>query len=385
MTNTAIRDAQTMLDGDSLPAAFVRDAVPSDNEALIELAAASPMRGDLTLRMDRGPDFFALHSGEEEPPRVGVVDRAGKPVGCVAVIERRVYLNGVEAITGYAGDLKVHPLHRDTAIADALSRYAADECRSLPPSAPTLMTVLAGNRAMEKRLSGPRGLPCFRKLATIRTHSVGILWRRRFGATSQVEVRRADWRDIDDMTALWRNVAPARQFAPVIDALRFAALIDSSPGLDVSSYLLARGRDGRLLGFAAVWDQSSMKQMYVESYSRRLILVRNCFNTFAPLLGSEPMPRTGEPLRHQTVFHICVPPGKPDVLRAILVTAHNDLRHSRCSCLNIGLDTRDPLSAATEGLLAQPTDVNAYVTSVSGPVDVETLRLRPLHYEIALV
>ena len=385
MTNTAIRDARTMLDGDSLPAAFVRDATPSDNEALIELAAASPMRGDLTLRMDRGPDFFALHRGEEEPPKVGVVDRAGRPVGCVAVIERRVYLNGVEAITGYAGDLKVHPLHRDTAIADALSRYAADECRSLPPSAPTLMTVLAGNRAMEKRLSGPRGLPCFRKLATIRTHSVGILWRRRIGATNQVEVRRADWRDIDDMTALWRGVAPARQFAPVIDALRFAALIDSSPGLDVSSYLLARGRDGRLLGFAAVWDQSSMKQMYVESYSRRLRLIRSCFNTFAPLLGSEPMPRTGEPLRHRTVFHICVPPGTPDVLRAILVTAHNDLRHSRCSFLNIGLDTRDPLSAATEGLLAQPTDVNAYVTSLSGPVDVETLRLRPLHYEIALV
>ncbi len=385
MTNTAIRDAQTMLDGDSLSAAFVRDAAPSDNEALIELAAASPMRGDLTLRMDRGPDFFALHSGEEEPPRVGVVDRAGRPVGCVAVIERRVYLNGVEAITGYAGDLKVHPLHRDTAIADALSRYAADECRSLPPSAPTLMTVLAGNRAMEKRLSGPRGLPCFRKLATIRTHSVGILWRRRPGATNQVKVRRADWRDIDDMTALWRGVAPARQFAPVIDASRFAALIDSSPGLDVSSYLLARGRDGRLLGFAAVWDQSSVKQMYVESYSRRLRLVRNCFNTLAPLLGSEPMPRTGEPLRHRTVFHICVPAATPDVLRAILITAHNDLRHSRCSFLNIGLDTRDPLSAATEGLLAQPTDVNAYVTSVSGPLDVETLRLRPLHYEIALV
>ena len=39
---------------------LVRDAAPSDNAALVRLATACPMRGDLTMCMDREPDFFAL-------------------------------------------------------------------------------------------------------------------------------------------------------------------------------------------------------------------------------------------------------------------------------------------------------------------------------------
>jgi len=42
------------------PIVRVRDADASDNAALVRLAAACPMRGDLTLCMDREPDFFAL-------------------------------------------------------------------------------------------------------------------------------------------------------------------------------------------------------------------------------------------------------------------------------------------------------------------------------------
>ena len=38
----------------------VRDARPADNDALVALAAASPMAGDVTMCVDRAPDFFAL-------------------------------------------------------------------------------------------------------------------------------------------------------------------------------------------------------------------------------------------------------------------------------------------------------------------------------------
>jgi hypothetical protein len=86
-----------------------------------------------------------------------------------------------------------------------------------------------------------------------------------------------------------------------------------------------------------------------------------------------------------TIAHICVPGDRPDVLRSLLASAHNDLRHRGVSFMNIGLDTRDPLSAATAGFFAQPTDVNAYVTKSRFGVPSESLDDRPLHYEIALV
>ena len=38
----------------------IREAVAAGNEALLALTRASPMGGRIALRIDRGPDFFAL-------------------------------------------------------------------------------------------------------------------------------------------------------------------------------------------------------------------------------------------------------------------------------------------------------------------------------------
>ena len=385
MTAPAASGATFATRGTRVEPVEVREAVDADNQQLVALASACPMRGDLALRMDRGPDFFALHRLEGERSSLGVVEKAAKVVGCISVSEREVYLNGQKSSTGYVGDLKVHPQHRDTAIADALCLYATARCRRLPAGSPTLVTVLAGNEAMERRLSGPRGLPGFQKLTTIRAYSISILWNRRLRDLAGMTVERAQWRDLDAMASLWQAIAPERQFAPVLDSASMSRFIEAAPGLQISSYLIARSRNGQLLGFLAVWDQSALKQMYVESYSTRLSVVKKCFNAVAPIIGSERLPESGEPLRHQTVFQVCVPQDRPDVLRSLLVTAHNDLRNSRCSFFNLGLDVRDSLSCATDGLLGQPTDVNAYVTYTSNPEPISKLQGLPLHYEIALV
>jgi hypothetical protein len=80
-----------------------------------------------------------------------------------------------------------------------------------------------------------------------------------------------------------------------------------------------------------------------------------------------------------------VPGDRPEVLRALVASAHKELRHSGISFMNIGLDIRDPLSSAMDGFFAQPTDVNAYVTSSRFGVPSEPLNEAPIHYEIALV
>ena len=66
----------------------VRDATGADNAALIALAAACPMVGDLTMRIDRAPDFFALARLEGERWRVGVAESDGEVIGCVTASER---------------------------------------------------------------------------------------------------------------------------------------------------------------------------------------------------------------------------------------------------------------------------------------------------------
>lgn len=371
--------------GDSAEEFSIRDATLADNRQLIALAEACPMAGDISLRIDRGPDFFALNRVDGECCRVGVAERSELIVGCVAVSERLAFVNGRPMRTGYAGDLKVHPAHRNSRIADGLSRYAECACAQLPPNAPVLITVLAGNRRMERRLSGPRGVPVFTRIGTIRTHSIPILWRRRMNDSESIRIAPAGWGDLAEMAVLWSRVAPLRQLAPVLPANAMADWILGAPGLDISSYSLARSSQGELMGFIALWDQREFKHLNVIGYSPRMRAARSAFNLVAPMVGGEPLPRAGSPLNCVSIANICVPADRPRVLRALVISANNELRRSGCSFLNLGLDMRDPLTAAVSGLLAQPTDVNAYIVTTRAGVVPEHLDERPLHYEIALV
>ena len=350
------------------------------------LSVACPMEGDIGLAVDRAPDFFALNRLEGDTWRVGVVDGPeGAPIGCIAVAQRHVYLNG-EATPGvYVSDLKVHPDHRGGGVADALSVWARDLCvAAVGPHGLVFLTILAGNEGMERRMKGPRGLPEVDRVATYRTHTIPLLGRRR-APDSGVDVRRAGPEDLADMAALWARLAPGRQLATVHDGASFGAWIDAAPDLALSDYLLARRPDGELAGFVGVWDQSAIKRLRVTGYSRKLAAVRRVFNTFGPLVGGTTLPAPGGALRNLTAVQVCVAPEDPGVLRALVLRAYNDNRRRGFSFLNVGLDGADPLSVALKGLWAQPTDIWVCVAFLEDPPPGLVGDGRPTHHEIALV
>jgi ribosomal protein S18 acetylase RimI-like enzyme len=376
------------------PAIQVRDARTDDNASLIALATACPMDGDIALAISREPDFFALNRLEGAQWRVGVVEWQSFPdgiAGCVMGAARTAYVGGHLRDTVYAGDLKVHPAVRGVGVADALTEWVVDVLADLGgDDAPMLVTVLAGNRAMERRTRGRGGAAAFTRFATMRAFSIPLLWPR----THQTDRARGDIRvspatscDIGEMAELWQRVAPGRQFAPVFNADSLSAWIADAPGLDVGDYRVARGGkgDGRILGFVAWWDQTVFKQSRVLRYSPRLAAARAALNALARFTGGVRLPSIGEPLRYRTALHVCVPSGRPDVLRALVRSSCAELRSERYAFATIGLDARDPLCAAMAGLATQPTDVNAYVLTPRGPYAGPPLDDRPLHYEIALV
>lgn len=369
------------------PSPAVREATAADNDALVALSLACPMEGDIGLCVDRAPDFFALNRLEGDRWRVGVVDGAdGAPVGCIAVAERTVHVNGAPRRAAYVSDLKVHPDHRGAGVADALSEWARDACVAYGgDEVLVFLAVLAGNRSMQRRMGGPRGLPHVERVATVRTFSIPLLWRRRPPRGPGVTVRAGHAGDVEDMARLWGAVAPGRQFSPVHDAVSLARWIDAAADLDLGSYRLAHREDGGLAGFLGVWDQSSFKQLRVTSYSRRLAVVRSAFNVVAPFLDASRLPPAGGALRNVSAVQVCVPPGEPQVLRALVADACETGRRAAHSFLNVGLDVADPLAAALSRLGAQTTDVWFCVATPSPGSRPPALDARPVHHEIALV
>lgn len=362
----------------------VRDATEADNDALVALAAACPMEGHITLRMDRAPDFFALNRLEGDAWRVGVaVDADDRIVGCIAAARRRAWVNGLETTTAYVGDFKVHPNARGSGAADLLTAYARDASGALcGDDAPVLATILAGNGAAERRARGPRGMPVLARFATLNVAAIPLLWERR-ERVGGFSIWPAAPRDLERMAALWRDLAPSRQLAPALTADSLGVWIGRAPGLALSDYLLALDARGRLRGFLGVWDQASFKQMRVVSYSPRLAVARGAINLVASLARVARLPEPGMPLPALAITHVCA--ADVATLRALLLEAYRRHRGGHHAFLTLGLDVRDPLMAATAGLLAQPTLVHAYVTSARGATDAASFVGRPLHHETALV
>jgi hypothetical protein len=363
-----------------------RSAASADNAALIDLAAACPMVGDITMCVDRNPDFFALNRLEGDRWSVGIAQNSNTGItGCVALASRRAYLFGEPSDTAYAGDLKVHPRARGGRTAESLIGWARNGLAELgPDDLPSLVTIMAGNRDMERLTDGRRGNPVFERFATVRVHAVPLLLPRR-PAAADLRIAPADANDVGAMMALWRRVAPGRQFAPVFDPDQFTRWVASAPGLRLHDYWLARRRDGQLAGFIGIWEQSTFKQLRVLAYSRRLAAMRLMVNAAARITGSAMLPPPGAVLRTATAVHVCVPGDSPRVLHALLRRIHETLRARHFSVFTIGLDPRDPLSAALGGLMAQPTDVHGYVTTRAGHYAGPRLDDRPFHYDIALV
>ena len=365
----------------------VRRATHADNAALVALTLACPMNGDIGLVSDRAPDFFALNRLEGERWEVLVAeDAAERIVGCVAVAARRAWLHGREVSTLYVSDLKVHPEWRGGPAADLLEQAARDACERMGGSeVPVLLTVLAGNRAMERRTPGPRGLPRLDRFATFDAWSIPLAWRRADPEdATPFTVEAARPRDLEAMAELWAAVAPTRQWTPAHDAASLARFIQRAPGLDMEGVRLAFGPDGRLAAWAAVWDQSVFKRMRVTRWSPRLKVARAAVNAVAPWLGAQRLPDVGAPLPGASLALACVPTTAPAAMRALVLDACR-LLHGRCAFLSVGLDERDPLRAALGGLMAQPTRVHAYATTPAAPWRGAPLDDRPLHCEIALV
>lgn len=360
-----------------------RPARAADDAALCALAARCPMEAEVTICVHREPEFLALDALLGDRWQVGVADVDGAVVGCVAWATRQAYVNGVPRPTGYVGDLKVDPAYRGRGLGSALAGAARAELERIDPALPILATSLAGNRPVGRLLGMRVGDGVSRPLSVVRVHSIPLLPRRRLRPPSGFVVRHAVWENLEEMAACWEALGSTRQFARVMPADTLADTIRRAPGLDVSSYLVATDRAGRIAGFMALWDQRRLKTTHVLRYSPRQAVFRVGFNLAAPLLGAARLPRPGGVVRGVHAFHTCV--ASAAVLRVLLAEAQRRLAGRGYVYLALGLDRRDPVQAALAGLWAQPTDVDVRAGAPGGVHLLPDLDRRPTHYDTALV
>lgn len=365
----------------------VEPARPADEPALRRLLRETPLRGAVSLSLEREPDFHLAAAVEGDRHAVVVARTgAGEVVALGTRSVRTVLVNGVPARVGYLGQLRAGPAARG-AVAALRRGFAALEATRRPEELPfDLTSVVSDNRPARRFLeAGLAGFPVYHRLGELVTLALVARVRRR-RPSAGLRVSRGSPGRLGELAALLAAAGARLQFAapPTARELAGAARLG---GLTPADFHLVEA-GGRLAGAAAVWDQRAFKQAVVRGYAPPLSALRPLLSVLARPLGIPPLPPVGSPVRAAFLAFAGVAPDPgvdaEAVLDALLDAALLDARARGLDLLLLGLAADHPLLAAAGRRPHRPYRSTVYaVYRPGGAVAVAALDGRPLGLEVA--
>lgn len=147
----------------------VRPAVDADDPGLRRLFSSITMDADLSLRVDREPDVFALYRMQHAhacEAWIGELD--GEVVGLGTLMARDGYVGGELRRIGYLGDLRLDPRVRGREVLATIYGPVLDGFAERHGVGVFYTAVIASNRRAVAALTGPKaaslGIPAYHLL-----------------------------------------------------------------------------------------------------------------------------------------------------------------------------------------------------------------------------
>jgi hypothetical protein len=318
-----------------------RVATAADDPALRQLLRENPMQGEIGVSLEREPDVFLAASaeGERHDTIVARDGFEGRPIGMASRSVYSGFLNGRPARLGYLSQLRIDRRYRGRP--GLLSRgysliRGLRDADDLPFD---VSTIIADNTAARRVLgAGLPQLPIYRELEGLTTLVLPV-WRRKRGAPAcHIEAGTVD--RIEDIARCLDRNRSRYQFAPRWTADDLLSP-ERSRGLVARDFLLAL-KGGRVVGCAALWDQSGFKQIVVRSYGPRLRRWRPYLDLASRCFGMPSLPDPGRPISHAYLSHVAVDDDDAEVFSALTAAAYNEAAARRSACLVAGFADRHP-------------------------------------------
>lgn len=338
---------------------MLRDVTPrlatrADNAACLALFSAVPMRGELVLSTQRGPDFFALYDMQKVEPFTYVGEDAdGGLVGLCSALVREGWLDGRPTRVGYLGDLRVR-FDRSRAFSRFFGELFDELCARTGCEA-YVTSILSSNRAALNALTRRRekrpNAPWYHRLHAFDAVSVQLTRARR--PRSTVTVRSASPADLPQLVEALATAHRARPFGYRYDAGEFEHRLARWPGFSLDDTLLAVDAGGRLLGVTTLFDPTPVKRYRVHEYRGSMRWVKLGFNAAATVLRWPKLPEPGHDFRAAYLTNLWVRDEAPGVLRALLEHAYARLQPRGFHFFTFELDEGDPLAPALRGFMTR--------------------------------
>lgn len=345
----------------------IREASVDDNEALLALTAATPMLGAVSLRIDRGPDFFGLLKLRGKA-KVLVATHRGRVIGCISAAVRLAFVGGTPQPIGYIGDVKVHPSFAGSRIVLRLiSALREDPIRR---DVDLFFAVIAGgNRHALSLMEGRLGTPRWRPIGSFRVYELlpSPFLRRSW----PYDIGEARSYEHESLANLVNDVNRAYQFGPVVAAppLTDGALDVNKP---FAKTLVAR-LAGRVVACAAIADMAHVKNNVIVDLPLSLRASLVALTPLRLLLPRFRVPSIGRPLRMLYLRHPAHAEGHESALRLLIQRACYEAYRGSYSFAVLALHERDPLAVLVRGLPKFVFVSHAFVTSLMKKHDLERI------------
>lgn len=304
----------------------IRESTKADNPGLINLTSLTPMKGEISIRIDRHPDFFSLLRLRGNCI-VYVMEKDEEIIGSFSAAEVKCFINGKESIVHYVGDLKIHPIVQKTVYTIRLIHALYDHL--LKKNADIVFcTVAYGNDEVLPFFNGRAGLPRFKSIGIFTVFQMIPFPQARINGHYHIEQSTID----HDLLSLYNEYAKKYQFGHILDKYSLDSAINYSIKID-----------GDYKAAISLVDVGDAKQNVIIKLPALMRIIVKFINGISRVLPLFHLPHPNEPIKILYIKAFAWKDDYKDTFKILIDKAMETAYHRKYSFLSIGLHEKDLL------------------------------------------
>ena len=306
---------------------LIREAADSDNRALLQLTKLSPMKGVISLCIDRQPDFFALLKKRGESIVLVAVENE-QLIGVFSASKHMVWFNEKPVPVYYIADFKVHPAFRGSTTGLRLVKNMHEVVRQKGAGL-VFCTIADGNDRILPFFKGRLSLPVFKTVGKFQVLQI-IPSPARPQVPFPVEDRTGTAHDLP-LKSFYHQFFQKYQLGPVVQEQDLG---------DCRHLIMVE--NGSIRAAISLMDTSHLKQNVVVGLPWYLKVASAVSRLASKVLPVLPFPQIGQPILMWNIRYFGYLDGYDGALFKLIKVARRLAWEQKILFLSIGLHERDP-------------------------------------------
>jgi hypothetical protein len=304
---------------------IIREGSDADNEGLVDLVSLSPMKGNISIRIDRNPDFFRLLE-LRGTSFVIVAEWKNKLIGSYSASAVKVFINGEPETVYYLADFRVHPDFRKSTVAARLARAMLQKLEFLDADL-LFCTAAYGNADVMPFFKGRAFLPPAGEVGIFRVLQIIPTPIKTRGAKFHL----TEGSPASSLVSFFNNFMKTYQPGPAYSESSFE-----------NTTLITASCNDQLVAALALFDAGIVKQNVLIGLPfvlKWIVALISAINFIYPFVR---LPKINQEVRILYIKSFACKPGHEDALKALLGRARNLAYEKKYTFLAIGIHEKDP-------------------------------------------